>query len=521
MEEKYPDLNNGIIKADKPRRMLFSVEKFKKLIAGLLLTATLLGSILSFSACKDNSNTTDPVPEPPSIVTPVDPTPEVPPIIEEITAETFINDYTDEATAFAQSALGTNITKGEVFDYAFGVNDKGEITDIEQLTFLAGEDTSRTITYGKLKLSSPISPDEILDGYTTTDTSGTYYQQNFVYDAKENYIRSDFGDALFYACEVENQTNFFAERKSKYGDERVFEVLSINKETNDCVVYKITLPYSDLDSELIKSLEMFDCRIEKVSSVDFGEYQLSYNEFEDEVFPPDSVNDLAENYSAKMIEVLNTYFFAKVTKPCWGRTFDAQNLIEPEWRIITNDEGQITQIKFISRYKFSEVDENFKIGTVTLASPISPADFTAENADAIFTEASANATYACEKAIGYFKDAEKERAELLNALWQAYGFDYEMKEGEQRYIDDDGILLYGDIGEARQFNLVHIEEGKATFITLIMKYSENDQEMIELLKNPANFEVVEEYVINIDGVKVDYQELVASLAKAGESEQDF
>jgi hypothetical protein len=196
-------------------------------------------------------------------------------------------------------------------------------------------------------------------------------------------------------------------------------------------------------------------------------------------------------------------------------------LIEPEWRIITNDEGQITQIKFISRYKYSEVDENFKIGTVTLANPISPADFTAENADAIFTEAAANATYECEHAINYFKNTEKERAELLNALWQAYGFDYEMKEGEQRYIDDDGILLYGDIGEARQFNLVHIEEDKATFITLIMKYSENDQEMIELLKNPANFEIVEEYVVDIDGVKVYYQDLATSLAKAGESEQDF
>lgn len=531
---KMQEIQDGIIKTKEPRRLMFSVDKFKKLLAGLIITATLIGSVFTFAGCTLTKGYDDLPEDDTSIILPVDPVPDDPipdnPIIlpdvpqaqEEMSVDEFISQHTDKATAFAQSALGTNMAEGvEVYDYAFGTNENGDICDIEQINIVANDDTTRTISYGKLTLSSPISPEEILDGYTTADTSGSYTQQNFVYDAKENFTRADLGKAFFDACEIEGGQSMFSERKSLYASERVFEVLNIDTETNDCVVYKITLPYAQSDEEMISLLANREADIEIVSSVDFGSYQICFNEFEMEVFEPENVADLVENYSKYVHTALNNHFFAKITKSCWGRTFEADRLIDPEWKIITNDEGKITGFKFISRYKYSEVDENLKIGKIDLATPLDVTDFTAENADEIFAEAYEKATFSMEHALYYLKDNETKRADLMNALFEAYGLDREMKEGEERYFNDDGILLYGNIGEARQFKLMHKEGDRIVALTIIMKYSENDAEMIELLKNPKNFEIFEEYIVDTSGTGIEYKDLSATMELDEELEREM
>ncbi len=532
---KMQEIEDGIIKAKEPRRLLFSVEKFKKLMAGLLITASLIGSVFSFAGCSlisGNENNTsgndtsivqpvEPVPDDPTPDEPIV-VPDVPPVVEEMSVEEFINQHTDKATAFAQSALGTNMAEGvEVYDYAFGTNDNGDICDIEQINIVANDETTRTISYGKLTLSSPISPEEILDGYTTADTSGSYAQQNFVYDAKENFTRAELGKAFFDACEIEGGKSLFSERKSLYADERVFEVLNIDTETNDCVVYKITLPYAQSDEEMIALLASQEADIEIVSSVDFGSYQISFNEFENEVFEPENVADLVENYSNYVRTALNNHFFAKVTKSCWGRTFEADRLIDPEWKIITNDEGKITGFKFISRYKYSEVDENLKIGVVKLETPLDVTDFTAENADEIFAQASEKADFSMEHALYYLKDNETQRADLMNALFEAYGLSKEMKAGEERYFNDDGLTFYGNIGQGRQFKLMHKEGDRIVALTIIMKYSENDAEMIELLKNPNNFTIFEEYIVDTSGERIEYKDLTVEIELDEELENEM
>ncbi|MBO5344681.1 MAG: hypothetical protein J6A51_02175, partial [Clostridia bacterium] len=445
MSEIEKAIGDGVVKSNKPKRMFF-----KKLSHGLIKALAVVGVMVAttffFQGCKNNDidqpnnnpnggivTPVDPTPDDPSIDNPnPDPNPDTPtppPIIEinPTTINKFVSQYKTEAVNFAKDALDTiAVDSEERFNYAFETNSDGFITAVKAMTVQYSENNERNFIAEKIVLTNPVSVDNAINSeYSQTDIGGQYTRKVLAsFNAKQNYCHAEIGNALFSALELNDGQNFYTEVESENQEKQVFEVTHIS-ENNSITVYKLVVDKAENDKELISNLadnEKIEYSIKTHYSL--GDYQVDDKNYEMEEFQPESVADLIENYSEYVHTALNENFFPKITRVCFGRTFDENKLVEPEWRIV-HENNEITGFQFISKYANATLNEQFQVGNITLAEKLNTLDFIDENASEKFATASENATYSSDFAFGYLKAEQGTRDELLNAIFEAKGMGYE------------------------------------------------------------------------------------------------
>lgn len=529
MSEIEKAIGDGVVKSNKPKRMFF-----KKLSHGLIKALAVVGVMVAttffFQGCKNNDTDqpnnnpnggivtpVDPTPDDPSIDNPnPDPNPDTPtppPIIEinPTTIDKFVSQYKTEAVNFAKDALDTiAVDSEERLNYAFETNSDGFITAVKAMTVQYSENNQRNFIAEKIVLTNPVSVDNAINSeYSQTDIGGQYTRKVLAsFNAKQNYCHAEIGNALFSALELNDGQNFYTEVESENQEKQVFEVTHIS-ENNSITVYKLVVDKAENDKELISNLadnEKIEYSVKTHYSL--GDYQVDDKNYEMEEFQPESVADLIENYSEYVHTALNENFFPKITRVCFGRTFDESKLVEPEWRIV-HENNDITGFQFISKYAHSDADELFKIGNITLDEKLSFLDFVDENASEKFATTSENATYSSDFSFSYLKNEQGTRDELLKAIFEAKGMGYEAPEGAQRFIVESNSLVDDTVGVATQFNILQIDGEQATSFSLIIKENSSDEEYIELLKSESGFRFSNESIVKINGEKLSYQNLTA------------
>lgn len=548
MSEIEKAIGGGVVKSKKPKRMFIS-KVAKTLAKGLAIVGIIVASTFIFAGCKDNETPSNdnggivtpvdptpnnPTPDNPTPDTPtpddpiVDPTPDnpTPPIIEinPTTIDKFISQYKTDAVDFAKDVFNAvSVTTQDSLEYSFETNSDGFITAVKSMTVQYGENNERSFVTEKIVLAKPISVDNAINGeYLQSDIGGQYTRETiFSFDAKENYCHAELGNALFATLTLSDGQNFYKEVESDNEEKQVFEVSHINPTTNSITVYQVVVDKAESEAELITNLaDSEKTTISVKTNFSMGDNQVEIKNYEQEEFQPESVTDLIENYSEYVHTALNENFYKTITRICFGRTFDESKLVEPEWRIV-HENNEITGFQFISKYANTDLNEQFKVGNITLEGNLSILDFVDENAGEKFATASENATYSSDFAFGYLKAEQGTRDDLLNAIFEAKGMGYEAPEGAQRFIVESNSLIDDIVGEATQFKIMQLDNEKATSCSLIIRRASNDETLIEYLNESDNFRFDFEQSVEIKGEKIEYKSLVAENELEDEIEMEM
>ncbi len=499
--------------------------KLMRVILVLLLVLSLLVCFVACSGDKDNSgdpsdNPTDAPTVPPSSddasnngqkpTTPVSPSNPTPDNggstqTQTATASQLVSTYKIEALNFVMAEfVGKGTTSIVRYDFAFEVNDKGQITAVLANSMDFGDNNKRTILKEKIAFASPVQVDDIVSGkYNTQRVGGKYTQDKAItFDARENYFKQNLCASLMEKCNVTGGQNFFAEVE-KTDDYTKYQLSNTNILTNKTKVFEVTVKNNEQHGVVPTSLGSQE-DIKLVSVLEFGDYQVDYLDYHTEAFAPETVEELLTYYPAEVQTALQNNFYAKITKKMFGRSFDESKLVDPEWRIVHED-NKITGFQFITKYAFMQGELQYRLGNVNLAEPIAIKDLSSLNINEIISACVENATCTSEMTFGYLTAEQGKHDDLVNAIFEAKGMGYDAPAGATRYFVKQGARLDGDLGEATQISVLQIENGKATIITLYIKESNGTNlEMIESLKN-SKFKIITEQSCEISETLLDPQ----------------
>lgn len=516
---KIDKIGDGKVKVLKPKRMFFSMKKFKKVLAGLLITSTILGASFMFSGCKTSCK---PEQEPPAIVnplpddpTPDDPTPDVPPIVaENIEFNEFMRDHKVEAKEFVNQFIKNSLTGGKetyAENWMFTKDTDETLKSISLNYVYAGEGHTRVNEIVTIEFNNPVLLQDILDGkIDVNDVTGNITRKEvFSYDAKVNYLNEDLNKALADACGVITGTAF----KEIEGTETTqkFEVLATDANSN-YMVYTVEVEKGADTAELIANLS--DTNKTQVSSPETTVFdnnsvsndQLPVKEYAPETFLPESVEDLIENYSDSVHTVLNNCFYPVATSEIFGRTYDESKLVDAEWRIIS-EENSVTGLMFITDYENMTNNIIHTTTSINLSESIDIVEFVNEDAYTTFSTVAENSTYTREHSFGYIKDQHGTRNDLANAIFEAKGMGLEAPEGAERYLVESSAYLDEVLHESRIFKLYQVEDDNVTEFTLFIKEKSSDELYIEALNDASNYYFTSEKSVETPGYVLEYKVL--------------
>lgn len=495
-EEK---IENGFVKDVKPKRIFNKL--WKTIAMGALTLGIALSGAFAFTGCSSNSQ---PTPEPPPIDI-VDPTPEPTPETS-ITMEEFMTDHKGEATNFINVFIKPSVVgEKEVLSENWGLtaNSEDELSALQLFYTYKQDETSRTIEVANVTLDTPIDLDNIVENKVTEgDVSfSTERESVFTFDAKEIYKNLDLANALYNITGDSSSVMVYSEIETTRPGVRTFKIA---EETQDhqLKIFNVVTDCGNSTAELIENLKYsYNYDIQLQNSYTLGENRISVQNYTQEEFAPETVDDVITDYNEAITTALNENFLESIGKACYTRYFDPTLLENVIWDIGNGEE--ISEVKFISYYNKSDTDKVYSIGTITLNSPINIKDLNKSNINDIFAEKATSATYNLAYSFGFDKTKQNDRNDLVNAIFEAYGMTKEVPEGAIRYYIDKGDTLDSDLqSEAREFKVVEIANNYVKEFSIIIKDSANDNGYIEKLQNSTNYLIYGEKSYEMNGQKI-------------------
>jgi len=514
MSDEIKDFK-GNIKNKKPFNFVIFKKIGKVLLTTVLSVGIALGSAFAFTGCKKN---TKPAPERPSASQPADSgNSSDSSYIEE--KQTYLNEFLTihkaQALEFAQDNFKEMFTQGRDVvseDWSFSSNGLGEITSIKLNYTYTGENNMRTRENVEYLFAFPVDIDKILDGYefTSIDLSGvTYRNEIFSWDAKQNFCQEDLKNALVEACGVEG-TSYFREVENEDETKKSYEI-AISNDENKTIVYSVEVENADSIEEIISNLA--DSEKTNVSMKDhfsLGDNQIDVSTYTQEEFQPENVQDLITNFDNDLHKTLNEIIRPQILQNCFSDYIE-ENLYDIEWRIATNEDNQVTEIKLLQKNKRSTKSTQQRVDSIVFETPVDINIFSSEEASTLLTPYLQNAIYNIDYAFMYSPTAQETRADLMNTIFEAKGMGLEKPEGAERFIVEVGSHLHQEVGESRQFQIMQLEDDKITQYTVFVKECETDEQYILMFKDENNYSFEYEVILELQGEVLQYKELIQSI----------
>lgn len=427
-----------------------------------------------------------------------------------LTLAEFVTEHRAEAVAFINRYIRPSVVgEKEVLSENWGLtaNSEDELSGLRLFWTYKQDETSRAIEVANITMTNPIDLDDIVadnvDGNSLSFSTSNDIV--FEFDAKENFQNQDLASALYNITGDSSSVMTYSEVETTREGVRTFLV---SEETQDhqLKIYNVDTDCGNSTEELIENLNYpYNYLITEEESYSLGEYQLNVQNYTQEEFAPEKVDDLIEDYNEAITTALEENFFDTITRTCYGRTFDESKLLTSTWDIGNGEE--ISEIKFISTYATSPTNTMYTIGTIKLDSPIMVNNLTKSNINETFAEKTVNATSAMEYLFQYNPQKQNDRNDLVNAIFEAYGMTKEVPEGATRYYIDKGSRVDSALwAETHVFQVVEIQDNYVKEFTISIKLSSNDQGYIEKLQDSSNYRVYSEKSYEMNGQKVSSEE---------------
>lgn len=359
-------------------------------------------------------------------------------IDEKITYNEFITNHSDKASNFALSQIETlsYIEDALSTSYTFEVSGD-EITGIIVANVVKIGETERNLKIASITIAPAIHVDDIVNDTIAENTVFTIASESkLTFDAKDEYI---------------DQT-------------------------------------TDIEDKL-----------ETVIKAELGDFATHEEQYIQESFAPETIQDLVTGYEKKTNEVLNQYFLDAALKEGRAGKLDVNKVHDAKW--ILNGEGnKISSLDFAFHYG-NEDSQIYYVINLELDQDITIEDIL-NNTDSL---SDVTTTRTQKYSFVYTQSVQGTRNDLVNAIFEAYGMSKECPEGATRLIVDDGYT-HNNLGEVRSFIVVQFSKKGISEIRITIKQSSSDEEYINKLKDDTNYIFSEYYCkdIIINGESLDY-----------------
>lgn len=430
---------------------------------------------------------------------------EPPKPVYSITFEEFMSEHSDKALAFANQYVKTDLLDNKTplsQTWGFHANEEEELDSVSLTYTYASSATERVVEVANATLTDPIDLDYIVEGNIPKTVLKTQVTREtaFVFDAKENYMNSDLASAITKFVAGEGKITYFTEEVSDKINVRKFKIA---EETSSAVnVYSLDV-VGNSDQEIITNLSVsYNHAISQQATYPLGDKEsvtISTETYAVEEFAPENVAEAIKDYKQEILNALETHLLETAGKKGYGRTFDANNLVDVTWDLGTGE--TISEIKMISYYSKSETSKAYNVSTIKFETPINANSLTKNNIDSIIAQAKCTAE--TNFTFQYDPTIQGTRDDLVNAIFEAYGMTKECPEGSVRYFADQGVSVDTTLeSEVKIFKVVEIAEDGAKEFSIFIKASSNDEELIAKLESEENFRVYEEKSCSMEGIKI-------------------
>ena len=235
------------------------------------------------------------------------------------------------------------------------------------------------------------------------------------------------------------------------------------------------------------TFELVEEEIAQLVEQHLGDQTFTAQEYQEETFLPQSVEELVNEYPEKVNEILNETCFDAIIKRCVTINYDQNNIISAKWYL--EGENEITGVGLLVHYNDGDGYKSYRYGKATLKDSVSIADFI--NKQNIEIEKTSR-----EYRFGFIAEEQGTRDDLVNAIFEANGMSGECPEGAIRVMKDNGYQV-DTIGETNEFVVAEISNNGIIQFGVEIKQSSDDQGYINNLKNSSNFRICDTYNENV------------------------
>lgn len=341
---------------------------------------------------------------------------------------------------------------------------------------------------------------------------------NFALDQIEtiSYIKDSLSTSYTFKVSSDQITGMLVANVVKTGEtERELKVANINfipaihvddiaNDTipdNTAVTIVSDTKYSfDAKDEYIDQTTDIEDKLETVIKAELGDLATHEEQYIQESFAPETIQDLVTGYEEKTNEVLNQYFLDAALKEGRAGKLDVNKVHDAKW--ILNGEGNnISSLDFAFHYGNEEAQIYYLIN-LELDQDITVEDILNNASSLSSVKTTKTTTYT----FNYNKSVQGTRDDLVNAIFEANGMSKECPEGATRLIVDNGYGLdtAGGLGESNSFTLVQIDARKIVQFSIRIKYSSDDAGYISKLGNNQNYNIYNKNEVILEGESLDY-----------------
>ena len=243
------------------------------------------------------------------------------------------------------------------------------------------------------------------------------------------------------------------------------------------------------------TFELVEKEISQLVEQHLGDQTFTAQEYQQESFAPQTVEELVADYPEKVNEILNETCFDTLIKKCVPINYNPENIISAKWYI--DGDKEITGVSLLLNYKSSDTSNYYRLGKSSFTNNVSIEDFI--NMRNIEIEEAKNIY-----GFSYAVDVQNTRNDLVNAIFEANGMSKECPEGAIRLFRDNGDQLE-ELGQVREFIVVQISDKEIKQFGVCIKKSSSDEQYIQQLKN-SGYRIYDTYTKNIvmEGTEIPF-----------------
>lgn len=337
---------------------------------------------------------------------------------------------------------------------------------------------------------------------------------NFALDQIEtiSYIKDSLSTSYTFKVSGDQITGMLVANVVKTGEtERELKVANINfipaihvddiaNDTipdNTAVTIVSDTKYSfDAKDEYIDQTTDIEDKLETVIKAELGDFASHEEQYIQESFAPETVADLVADYGDTVNKVLNEKVYDKMIKACVPVGFDYAKVESAQWFI--DGEDQITNVKFLLKYKKSSTDTIYRFANAKLSISVSIEEF-------MSTQNIEVDSVSVEYTFSYNPTTQGTRDDLVNAVFESQGVEDTGAKRLATIASSASLDPYLDY-RTREVVVVEISEEQIIQYNVWIKdpnSNASDEQLIQNLKD-GYYRVSNTQIIQLEGESLDY-----------------